>query len=92
MYLLSKTFIKKIDKHRRRFFWAGKKKKRRYYMVKWSKVCRSRNKGGLGVKYLHKQNIALLCNCGEARNSKWTLARYCESKIFSARDSGFDKT
>jgi hypothetical protein len=60
MYLMSKKFIERIDKHRRRFFWAGKKKKRRYYMAKWTKVCRSRNKGGLPVKDLHKKNVALL--------------------------------
>lgn len=28
--------------------------------MKWSRVCRSKKKGGLGVKNLHKQNIALL--------------------------------
>jgi hypothetical protein len=50
-----------MDKLRRRFFWAGKKKKRGYYMVKWTKVCWSKNKGGLGVKDLRKQNIILLC-------------------------------
>jgi hypothetical protein len=50
-----------MDKHRRRFFWACKKKKRNYYMVKWTKVCRSKGKGGLGVKDLRKQNISLMC-------------------------------
>jgi hypothetical protein len=35
MFLLNKTFGKKlVDKHRRWFFWAGKKKKRANYMVK----------------------------------------------------------
>jgi hypothetical protein len=27
MFLLNKTFVEKLDKHRRSFFWAGKKKK-----------------------------------------------------------------
>ena len=61
MFLLSKTFIEKLDKHRRRFFWAGNGKKRKYYMVRWSRVCRSKKKGGLGVKDLHRQNVGLLC-------------------------------
>jgi hypothetical protein len=61
MFMLNKTFIDKMDKHRRRFFWASKKKKRGYYMVKWIKVGRSKNKGGLGVKDLRKHNISLLC-------------------------------
>jgi hypothetical protein len=30
-------------------------------MVKWDRVCGSKSKGGLGVKYLRKQNISLLC-------------------------------
>ena len=29
-------------------------------MVKWDCVCRSKKKGGLGVKDLRKQNISLL--------------------------------
>jgi hypothetical protein len=61
LFLLNKTFIEKLDKHRRRFLWHGKKEKKGYYMVKWSRVCRSKNKGGLGVKDLRKQNISLLC-------------------------------
>jgi hypothetical protein len=61
MFLLNKTFIEKLDKHRRRFFWHGKKQKKGYYMVKWTRVCRSKKKGGLGVKDLRKQNISLLC-------------------------------
>ena len=60
MYLLNKTCIENLDKHRRRFFWAGKKKRKAYCMVKWKRVCRSKSKGGLGVKDLRKQNISLL--------------------------------
>lgn len=29
-------------------------------MVKWSRICRSKSKGGLGVKDLRKHNISLL--------------------------------
>jgi hypothetical protein len=59
MFLLNKTFVEKLDKHRRRFFWAGRKKKA-YWMVKWKKVCKSKDKGGAGVKDLRKQNISFL--------------------------------
>jgi hypothetical protein len=61
MFLWNATSIEKIDNHRRRFFWAGKKKKRKYHMVKWTRVCRSKSKGGLGVKDLCRQNISLFC-------------------------------
>lgn len=59
MWLMSKTFVEKLDKHRRKFFWQGCCKKKRYYLVKWNRVCRSKDKGGLGVKDLRKQNISL---------------------------------
>ena len=60
MFLLSKTLISRLDKHRRRFFWQVTKNRKRYYLVKWTRICRSKNKGGLGVKDLHKQNLSLL--------------------------------
>lgn len=61
MFLFNKTFIEKLDKHRRRFLWQGTGDKKKYHLVKWSRVCRSRNKGGLGINDLRKQNISLLC-------------------------------
>ena len=60
MYLLSKTILARIDKCRRRFFWHVTQNKKRYYPVKWTRICRSKSKGGLGVKDLHKQNLSLL--------------------------------
>jgi hypothetical protein len=59
MFLLKKSFLEKVDKHRKRFFWQKRKDKKSYYMVKWSKVCRSKKKGGLGIKDLRRQNISL---------------------------------
>src|SRR4051812_37191181 len=60
MWLMNKTFIERLDKHIRHFFWQGCHKKRRYYLVKWSRICRSKCKGGLEVKDLRKQNISLM--------------------------------
>ena len=48
MFLLSKTFIERLDKYRRKFFWCGGMGKKRYHLVKWARVCRSKSKGGLG--------------------------------------------
>jgi hypothetical protein len=39
-------------------------------MVKWSRVCRSKKKGDLGVKDLRKQNINLLCKWWWKRHIK----------------------
>jgi hypothetical protein len=35
--------------------------KKKYHLVRWTKVCKDRNKGGLGIKNLRKFNISLLC-------------------------------
>jgi hypothetical protein len=61
MYLLPQTVIKRMDKCRRKFFWQGGSVKRKYHMVKWQKVCKSKKKGGSGIKNLWKMNISLLC-------------------------------
>jgi hypothetical protein len=61
MYLVPKTVIKRLDKNRRKFFWLGGSLKRKYHLVRWQKICRSKKKGGLGIKNLWKMNIALLC-------------------------------
>ena len=60
MFMLSKKNIEKLDKHRKKFFWQEIDGRRRYHLVRWSRICRSKNKGGLGVKDLHRQNISLL--------------------------------
>ena len=60
MCLLSIKGIAIVDKHRKRFFWQEHEGRKRYHLVKWSRICRSKNKGGLGVKDLRKQNINLL--------------------------------
>jgi hypothetical protein len=35
--------------------------KKKDYLVKWSKICRAKKKGGMEVKNLRKMNISLLC-------------------------------
>jgi len=69
MYLLPKTVIKKVDVVRKRFFWQGGGTKRKYHLIKWSRICKTRRKGGLGVKDQRKRNIGLLCKWW------WTLER-----------------
>ena len=55
-------------------------------MVKWSRVCRSKKKGGLGVKDLHRQNVSLLCKWWwklETQTGFWQTivsAKYLKSK------------
>lgn len=63
MYLLPKTVIKRMDKTRKRFMWQGGSMKKKYHLVKWTKLCLPKQKGGLGVHDLRKMNLSLL--------SKW---------------------
>lgn len=44
----------------RTIFWQGGCSKKKYYLVKWSKICKSKKKGGLGIKNLRKLNLSLL--------------------------------
>jgi hypothetical protein len=60
MFLLNKTLLAKWISIEGGFSEMLKKKKT-YCMVKWDRVCSSKNKGGLGVKDVRKQNIRLLC-------------------------------
>ena len=64
MFLFNKTFIEKLDKHRRRFFWRRKNKKHGYHMFKWTRICRSKRIGGLGIKDLHKKILPYLLSGG----------------------------
>jgi hypothetical protein len=61
MHMLPKTIRKRMDRTRKRFFWQGGGEKRKYYLFKWSKITRPKQKGGLGIKDLRKMNISLLC-------------------------------
>ena len=61
MYLFPKTIVNSLEKQRRSFLWQGGGRKKKYHLVKWLTVCKSKNKGGLGVKNIYRMNISLLC-------------------------------
>ena len=89
MWLMNKTFIGRLDKHIRRFFWQGCNKKKRYHLVRWSRICRSKDKGGLGIKDLRKQNISLMVKWWwkvETQKGLWqdiVRARYLRNKTIA---------
>jgi hypothetical protein len=43
------------------FFWQGGGSRKKYQLFKWPKVCKSKKKGGLGIKDIRKMNLSLLC-------------------------------
>jgi hypothetical protein len=46
IYLLPKSTTNSLDKIRRTFFWQGGDTKRKYHLVKWTKICKHKKKGG----------------------------------------------
>jgi hypothetical protein len=60
IYLLPKTVVYKLDKIRRAFFWQGGTEKK-YHLIRWVKICKSKKRGGLGIKDIRKMNLSLLC-------------------------------
>ena len=60
IYLLPKTIVYKLDKIRRTFFWQGGGTRRKYHLIRWTKICKSKKKGGLGIKDIRLMNISLL--------------------------------
>ena len=90
MFLLPKTIVKNLDKQRRRFFWQGGGRKRKYHLVKWTTICKSKKKGGLGVKDISKMNISLLCKWWwklEMENGLWqdiVKAKYLSNDLISS--------
>ncbi|XP_037473916.1 putative disease resistance protein RGA3 [Triticum dicoccoides] len=59
-YSLHESLHQEIAKYLSRFFWAGEGNKQKYHMVKWSKICKPKDQGGLGVISSKRMNIALL--------------------------------
>lgn len=63
----------RIDKLRRRFLWfGGSTVRKRYSLISWTRVCRSKDLGGLGVLDLKVMNDALL--------AKW-LMRFLDDNV-----------
>jgi hypothetical protein len=60
MFMVPKTVIKRMDKMGRKLFCQGGSLKKKRHLVKWSKICKAKKKGGLGMKNLRKLNISLL--------------------------------
>lgn len=74
MYRLPKNVVEKLDKSRKTFFWQGNCNKKKYHLVKWSRVCRPKEKGGLGFRNIEAFNTALLCKwwwCLETKQGMW---------------------
>jgi hypothetical protein len=62
-FLLNEGVHVKMDMPRARFFWEGVGESKKYHMVKWEKMCRPKEFGGMDFADTRVRNICLL--------SKW---------------------
>uniref|UniRef100_A0A0V0HSZ9 Putative ovule protein n=1 Tax=Solanum chacoense TaxID=4108 RepID=A0A0V0HSZ9_SOLCH len=60
LFPLPPKVLKKLDKLRRDFLWHGCKEIKGYNLVKWEITLKSKDKGGMGIRDLRKQNNSLL--------------------------------
>ncbi len=77
-----------LEKIKRGFFWKGKKLNNGFhYLVKWEKVCRPKQLGGVGVRNLCSSNSALLMkglwNFFDSPSTPWV--RFLWSKHYRLR-------
>lgn len=64
LFRIPKGVIKDIDKLRRSFYrreiGEAAEKTRKLHTISWSKICKDKREGGLGIKQLQKKNITIL--------------------------------
>lgn len=61
---LPSSVCDRIDRLNRDFLWGDTPDKRKIHLVNWHNVCKSKDKGGLGLKKAKNQNLALLTKLG----------------------------
>lgn len=83
----------KIDKINRDFLWGSTEEKRRLHLVRWSKVIKAKEEGGLGIQAARAKNIAMLAKLNwrlyQEKDSLWAkviLDKYCSRQRLRARD------
>lgn len=77
IYLLPKSITNNLDKIRRKFFfWQGGQTKHKYHLVEWVKICKSKKKGGFGIKDIRNLQVVV-----EARERKRPLANYHSCQV-----------
>ncbi|GKV24665.1 hypothetical protein SLEP1_g34249 [Rubroshorea leprosula] len=85
VFLIPKGTLISIDKMCICFLWGGEEEGKKINWVKWEKVCKNKEYGGLGVRDLRKFNLALmgkwwgpLATCEEGLWKKVIVAKYGE--------------
>ncbi|GKV30486.1 hypothetical protein SLEP1_g39289 [Rubroshorea leprosula] len=75
LFLAPNCMVSELIRIQRDFLWGGAELKRKIPWVSWEMVCRSKEKGGLGVTDLRRRNWALLgkwwFRLGDGGESLW---------------------
>jgi hypothetical protein len=73
--VLPSRVCSELDKLNRNFLWGSTDEKKKMHMVGWTKVCRAKKLGGLGIYATKPRNIALLSKLNwrllEERDAIW---------------------
>lgn len=84
---LPKGICDKMDRCQRQFLWGSSTEKRRIHKVGWTKICKPKNQGGLGIRKMNEFNKALLSKLAwrvvsKDDNLSMTVLRnkYCRGK------------
>ncbi|KAI8570479.1 hypothetical protein RHMOL_Rhmol01G0037200 [Rhododendron molle] len=60
------------------FLWGDSPDKKKIHLVKWDEVCKSKDRGGLGIKKARNQNMAILTKLG------WKISNQEEGGLWAA--------
>lgn len=74
LFKMSGAVAKKLEQLQRQFFWGDTVNKRKMHIVKWEDITMKKSNGGLRIKRLMQQNMALLAKwCWKFGNDKEAL-------------------
>ncbi|CAA7019711.1 unnamed protein product [Microthlaspi erraticum] len=62
--MLPKSTLASLEKVSRSFIWGSTVAKRRFHLLSWSKICRPKEEGGLGIRSAGDMNTSLISKVG----------------------------
>ena len=60
LFKLPRSICDNINSLVARYWWGQNQEERKIHWIKWSRMCNSKMKGGMGFKELHAFNLAML--------------------------------